>query len=99
MVVAHDVIARQGAESFGRPDPPPAHAVLIECDRVQFFRRDRRWIIQLAIVFLQDNLDFALELAGVESGFPQRIRLNIAAARCFSRASKLPSIPGDALCG
>src|SRR4051794_303538 len=75
-VIRNNVIPRQSPETFGSPDPPPAHSVLFERSREKFFRGNGGRVVQLAIVFLENNLDLALQLVRIKARMQQRVRLD-----------------------
>ena len=51
--------------------------MLLESRGVKFLGSDSRRIVEFAIVFLQDNFDFALQFGRIVGRVPQRVGLNI----------------------
>ena len=80
LVEAQHVIARQTAQPLLAPDPPAPHAVLVVQQRVERLHRHRARIVLLALGFLDDHLELARQLAGIDARVRVRIVLDLEAA-------------------
>src|SRR5262249_21903293 len=76
LYVGYDVVTRQRSQAFGCAYPPTFHPMLMESGLIELFGSYGRWIVELSIVFLENDLYFFLELASVVDGIQKGVGLN-----------------------
>src|SRR5213594_3172611 len=63
--ISNDVVSCEGPQTFRCTDAPAPHPMLLEGSGIDFFRGNSAGIIQLSIVLLQDDFDFAFQFCRV----------------------------------
>src|SRR5262245_47452365 len=55
LYIRHDIVTRKRSQAGRGPDPPALHPMLLEGCLVEFFRNQCRWIVELPVIFLQND--------------------------------------------
>src|SRR5262245_21208446 len=77
LYVSDEIVTRQSAQTLRCAYPPTFHPMLLESRLIKLLGSYCGWIVELPIIFLENDFDFLLEFAGVIDGIQKRVGLNL----------------------